>query len=84
MKIMKSAVMATVLAATALGATATTASAKKFRPFGNSNTGNFVAGAIVGATVVSVANHESCKKWKHRYQRTGNPYYLDRYYDCKN
>lgn len=38
----------------------------------------------VGAVgVIGGAAYYDCRKWKYRYKRTGNPYYLDRYYACK-
>mgnify|MGYP001092664531 CR=1 FL=1 len=73
MKFMKSAVMATVLAATALGATATTASARKFRPFGNSNTGNFVAGAVVAAAALQVLTAATADHQGRGQARGGQP-----------
>lgn len=76
----KTAVVAILVAATGLGATVTAASAgKKYKHHKR----DFFYGALVGAAVVGAASYENCKKWKYRYQRTGNPAFLDRYYACK-
>ncbi len=91
MSFAKSAALAVLVAATGLGATMTAASAHskkyKYKYYGHHHhhykSRDFVAGALVGAAVVGAANYESCKKWKYRYQRTGNPAFLDRYYACK-
>lgn len=45
--------------------------------------GNAAAAAAAAAVVIGTAAYYECKKWKSRYKRTGNPYYLDRYYACK-
>lgn len=80
MSFTKSAVVAILVAATGLGATMTAAAAhgKKYH-----KTRDFAYGALVGAAVVGAINYDNCKKWKYRYQRTGNPAFLDRYYACK-
>ncbi|WP_333794387.1 hypothetical protein [Hyphomicrobium sp.] len=94
MSFAKSALVAVLVAATGLGATMTTAAAgsKKHKYYGHhhhhhhhrhSKARNFAYGAIVGAAVVGAMSYESCKKWKHRYNRTGNPAFLDRYYACR-
>lgn len=96
MSFAKSALVAVLVAATGLGATMTTASAgsKKHKHYGHhhhhhhhhhrhSKARNFAYGAVVGAAVVGAMSYESCKKWKHRYNRTGNPAFLDRYYACR-
>jgi len=41
------------------------------------------AGAAAAAVILGTSAYYNCKKWKYRYQRTGNPYFLDRYYACK-
>lgn len=40
-------------------------------------------GAAAAVAIIGTAAYYDCKKWKSRYKRTGNPYYLDRYYACK-
>ena len=75
----KSALAATVAVATALGVSATASSAHASKR----DTRNFIYGAAATAVVLSAIKSEDCKKWKRRYQRTGNPYFLDCYYDCK-
>lgn len=41
------------------------------------------AAVAAGVVIAGTAAYYECKKWKTRYNRTGNPYYLDRYYACK-
>jgi hypothetical protein len=41
------------------------------------------AAVAAGVVIAGTAAYYECKKWKNRYNRTGNPYYLDRYYACK-
>jgi hypothetical protein len=77
MSLTKSAVVATVAAALALGSSMTAAQANSSKR----DVRNFLYGAAA-ATVVVAAVKQDCKKWKVRYNRTGNPYYLDRYYSC--
>jgi hypothetical protein len=77
MSLTKSALIAGLTVAVALGSSLTAASAHSNKKAVR----NFVYGAAATAVVVSVVKKD-CKKWKHRYNATGNPYYLDRYYDC--
>ncbi|WP_139247790.1 hypothetical protein [Hyphomicrobium sp. CS1GBMeth3] len=41
------------------------------------------AGAAAAAAIIGTAAYYDCKKWKDRYKRTGNRYFLDRYYACR-
>ena len=77
MSFTKTAVVAAVTVAMTLGASLTAASAHSKKK----DVRNFLYGAAAVTAVVAVAKQD-CKKWKHRYKRTGNPYYLDRYYAC--
>lgn len=79
MSIAKTAAIAVLAAATGLGATMGAANAGKK----HDKTRNFAVGVVAGAVLVSAARKDHCKKWKYRYERTGNPAFLDRYYDCK-
>jgi hypothetical protein len=78
MSISKTAAIAILAAATGLGATMSAANASK-----HSKTRNIAVGVVAGAVLVGAMQKESCKKWKYRYERTGNPVFLDRYYACK-
>lgn len=74
----KTAIATTLAAALALGASITAANAgPKSR-----DVRNFLYGAAAATVVIAAVNND-CKKWKKRYERTGNPYFLDRYYGCK-
>ncbi|HEX2843249.1 hypothetical protein [Hyphomicrobium sp.] len=73
----KTALVATLVAATTLGASFTAANAHVKKR----DARNFLYGAAAATAVVAVVKQD-CKKWKYRYKRTGNPYYLDRYYAC--
>ncbi len=77
MNFAKATVNTTIVAAIALGASLTAANAKVKKR----DARNFVYGAAATAVILSAVK-EDCKKWKHRYNRTGNPYFLDRYYAC--
>lgn len=33
--------------------------------------------------IVVGSPHYGCKHWLRKYKRTGNPFFLDRYYACK-
>jgi hypothetical protein len=77
MTFVKSVVAATLVAAVAAGASLSAANAGPKRK----DTRNFLYGAAA-ATLVVAAIKQDCKKWKHRYDRTGNPAYRDRYYAC--
>ncbi len=74
----KTALIATLVAATTLGASLSAANAHVKKR----DARNFIYGAAATAVVVA-AVRQDCKKWKYRYERTGNPYFLDRYYACK-
>jgi len=77
MSLTNTAVVAAVTAAIALGSSMSAANAHSRKK----DVRNFLYGAAAVTAVVAVAKQD-CKKWKHRYNRTGNPYYLDRYYSC--
>lgn len=77
MSFKQTALTATLAAAVALGVSVSAANAGPSRK----DTRNFLYGAAA-ATLVVAAIKQDCKKWKARYQRTGNPAYLDRYYAC--
>lgn len=89
MKMMKPAFVATLVAATALAGMANVAHAHKpkfyDKPHHHKNYKYGVGAAAAVATVVAIdaARRSDCKKWKYRYERTGNPGFLDRYYACK-
>ena len=89
MKIMKTALVASLVAASALAGMANVAQAHKSKYYGKHHHHNKykygVGAAAAVATVVAIdaARRSDCKKWKYRYERTGNPYFLDRYYGCK-
>lgn len=78
MSLTKSALVAGLTAAIALGSGLSAANAHVSKR----DARNLIIGAAATAVVISAAKQD-CKKWKHRYERTGNPYFLDRYYACK-
>jgi len=75
---MKKALVATLAVAVTLGSGLGAANAHVSKR----DARNLIVGATAAAVVISVAK-EDCKKWKYRYDRTGNQYFLDRYYACK-
>jgi hypothetical protein len=77
MSLTKSALIASLTVAVALGTSLSAASAHSNKK----NVRNFIYGAAATAVVVS-AIKQDCKKWKRLYNSTGNPRYLERYYDC--
>jgi uncharacterized membrane protein len=91
MSIWRATVAATMVAAIASSAAPTAAFAKKKYHGHHHHHGykhkhkhrNYGAAAAAAAIVIGTAAYYDCKKWKSRYKRTGNPYYLDRYYACK-
>ena len=78
MSLTKSAAVATLVAVMALGSSFSAANAH----IKKRDARNLLIGEAATAVVVSAAKQD-CKKWKYRYERTGNPYFLDRYYGCK-
>ena len=96
MSIWKSTVAATMVTAIAFAAVPTAAFAKKKHGHHHGHGGHhhhhghnkhkyrgYGTAAAAAAIVIGTAAYYDCKKWKSRYKRTGNPYYLDRYYACK-
>lgn len=81
MKIMKPAIIATMVAATAMAGMANVAQASKSK---NWKYGVGAAAAVATIVAVDAAKRQDCKKWKYRYERTGNPGFLDRYYACRS
>jgi hypothetical protein len=78
MTFQKSAVATAVIAAAALGMgiTAANAHAKKHHHH------HLFHGHSHGLIVIG-SPHYGCKHWLRKYKRTGNPFFLDRYYACK-
>lgn len=77
MTFMKTAAVAVVLSAAALGANATAASAhgkKHHHPMFHHHGHGLI---VIGSPGYG------CKHWLRKYKKTGNPYFLDRYYACK-
>ena len=81
MKIMKPAIVAMIVAATAMAGMANVAQAGKSK---NYKYGVGAAAAVATIVAIDAAKRSDCKKWKYRYENTGNPAYLDRYYACRS
>lgn len=99
MSFLKSTVAATIVAAMALSSAVmpTAAHARKGKHFHGGHHHHhhnhrhkhrkyyrYGAGAAAAVAVIGTAAYYDCRKWKSRYNRTGNPYYLDRYYACRH
>lgn len=73
MMFLKTAAVASLVAAAALGASMTAANAHGKKHHHHHNHGLFI-----------IASPDyGCKHWLRKYKRTGNPFFLDRYYACK-
>lgn len=77
MTFLKTTAIATLVAAAALGTAVTGANAHGKKHHHN-NFGHHHHGLIV----IGPSDY-GCKHWLRKYKKTGNPYFLDRYYDCK-
>ena len=77
MSIKKTAAIAMIVAAAGLGAGMTVANAhgKKHFGFGHNH---FKKGGVI---IIGSPGY-SCKHWFYKYKKTGNPFFLNRYYDC--
>lgn len=78
MSLMKTTAVAALVAAGALGAGmgAANAHGKKHHHF-------YGPGFGANTIVIGMPGYGySCKRWLRKYKWTGNPYFLNRYYDC--
>lgn len=73
----KTAVLAALVAAAALGTTMTAANAH-----GKKHHNHLFHGHSHGLIVIGSPDY-GCKHWLRKYKKTGNPFFLDRYYACK-
>lgn len=84
MSFMKTAAVAALVVTAGLGAglTAANAHGKKHMGFHKPHFYNYGYYGTGGAIVIGSPGY-SCKHWLKKYKWTGNPYFLNRYYDCR-
>ncbi|MGE0022745.1 MAG: hypothetical protein AB7S70_03830 [Hyphomicrobium sp.] len=78
MTFLKSAAVATILVAATLGTGVTAASAH-----GKKHHHLFHPHHHHGLIIIGSSSSYGCKHWLRKYKKTGNEYFLDRYYACK-
>jgi hypothetical protein len=80
MKFLKTAAVATLVAAAALGAGSAANAGGKHHNHHHHSMKHFHRHH--GLIIVGSPDY-GCKHWLRKYKRTGNPFFLDRYYACK-
>jgi hypothetical protein len=82
MSFMKTAAVAALVVVAGLGASMTAADAHGKHPGSHKpHFYNYGYGYRSGAIIIGSPGY-GCRHWLRKYKRTGNPFFLDRYYAC--